>query len=337
MKQRRIIHVGLIIGLLLAATWEPAAVARAQGPCTELIQNGGFETDAAWLLGPTPQAAEYVTYARHGGNRSLLLGVASGTSPRSYSSARQTVTLPPTATAITLSFWFYARLDAADNDYMELVLLTPAGAVLDRPWRSRNDSRTWNQLSFDLSRWRGRTVQVYFNVYNDGRGGTAGMFLDDVSLTACPGPTPTVITPAATPSPTLTPTVTAVAPTATPTSVAATATATAPAAATATRTATPTVPAATATRTATAGPSSTPPPTVWPTVTPLPITPGPGGCRDLAVNGGFDYGWTGWYPSINVLPVQLVGTPTHSPVYALRLGTQDRQARSYSSVRQYLN
>ena len=52
----------------------------------------------------------------------------------------------------------------------------------------------WNQLSFDLTRWRGRTLQVYFNVYNNGVGGTAGRFLDDVSLTACTGgatPAPT--------------------------------------------------------------------------------------------------------------------------------------------------
>ena len=42
-------------------------------------------------------------------------------------------------------------------------------------------------MSFDLSQWRGQTVQVYFNVYNDGLGGTAAMFLDDVSLATCTG------------------------------------------------------------------------------------------------------------------------------------------------------
>ncbi|MGC8781229.1 MAG: hypothetical protein ACP5UQ_10225 [Anaerolineae bacterium] len=318
--------IGLVIGLGLALAWRPAAAAvRGQAPCTELIQNGGFESDAGWLLGPTPQTPEYVTYARHGGNRALLLGVASGLSPRSYSSARQTITIPATAATVTLSFWFYARLDSAGGDYMELALLTPGGAVLDRPWRSQNDSRAWNRLSFDLSRWRGRTLQIYFNVYNDGRDGTAGMFLDDVSLTACPGATatatlPTPTAPAATATPTRTPT---------PTAPAATATATP------TRTATPTVAAATAT--ATTGPTSTPPPTVMATVTPYPFTPVAGGCTDLAVNGGFDYGWMGWHPSINVLPVRLVGNPTHSPAYALQLGTQDRQAHSYSSVRQYLH
>ena len=74
-------------------------------------------------------------------------------------------------------------------------------------------------MSFDLSPWRGQTVQLYFNVYNDGVGGTAAMFLDDVSLTACTGgvtlvPTggvtlvPTggvTLIPSGTPSPTPTP------------------------------------------------------------------------------------------------------------------------------------
>ncbi len=286
--------VGVIIGLGLALAWGTVApAAQAQGGCTELVRNGGFETDAAWLLGSAPQMPEYVTYARHSGNRALLLGVAGGTGPRSYSSARQTVTIPANAETVTLSFWFYALLNSATGDYMELVLLTPDGAVLDRPWRSQNDSRTWNQLRFDLARWRGRTFQIYFNVYNDGRDGTAGMFLDDVSLSVCPGAT---ATPTQSPIPN-----------------------------------TPTPPH-----------TATPTPTPTPTRSPIPNTPTPtpwptAGCADLVVNGGFDYGWTGWYPSINILPVRLVGSPTHSPAYALQLGTQDQQARSYSSVRQYLH
>ena len=70
---------------------------------------------------------------------------------------------------------------------MEVVLLDTAGAILTKPWYSHNNSQLWNQMSFDLSPWRGQTVQLYFNVYNDGVGGTAAMFLDDVSLTTCTG------------------------------------------------------------------------------------------------------------------------------------------------------
>ena len=49
-------------------------------------------------------------------------------------------------------------------------------------------------MTFDLSAWRGRTLQIYMSVYNDGRGGTAAMFLDDVSLLVC-GPNVSTATP----------------------------------------------------------------------------------------------------------------------------------------------
>jgi len=73
-----------------------------------------------------------------------------------------------------------------------------------------------------------------------------------------------------------------------------------------------------------------------PTVAPLPATPWPSNCIDVVKNGRFDYGFSGWYPSDNLLPVRLVGSPVLSPPYALQLGTQTQQIRSYSSVRQYV-
>jgi hypothetical protein len=183
----------LAITACLAATWTfRAPAAQAQVACIQLIQNSGFENESAWLLGTAPQIPEYVTYAKHSGNRSLAMGIVKGLSQLSYSSARQTVTIPPNADTTTLTFWFNAMMSPPiRGQYMELVLLAPDGTVLEKPWYSQNDSRIWNQMSFDLSRWRGRMVQIYFNVYNDGLGGTAGMFLDDVALVACSSGTTT--------------------------------------------------------------------------------------------------------------------------------------------------
>ncbi|MDQ1301601.1 MAG: hypothetical protein QG637_1523 [Chloroflexota bacterium] len=331
--------VSLTMMICLAATLGlRAPAAQAQGACSELAQNGGFENNAAWLLGPAPQKPEYVTYARHGGNRSLVLGITKGASQESYSSARQTVTIPLSANTVTLSFWFNAMMtDPLRGQFMELALLASNGTVLDKPWHSQNDSRTWNQMSFDLSRWRGRTVQIYFNVYNDGQGGTAGMFLDDVSLVACSNGTPAATatsTPAATATSTATPTATTTPPpTQTPTAGGPTWTMTA-VPPTATATLAPTTPTATAPPSVTPAATKTPSPVA--TVLPYPVTPGPGGCVDLAKNGGFEYGLSGWYPSANVLPVRIVASPALSPPNALQLGTQSQQAKSYSSVRQYL-
>lgn len=203
----------IVAGLLLMlAPLPPRALAQS---CTELISDGGFETGAAWQIGHDPVAPQYVTYTKHSGNRALALGIISGANVESYSSTRQLVTIPAAATQVTLSFWFYAMANSpATTDAMELVLLDATGAaIVAKPWYSHNDSRIWNQMSLDLTPWRGQTVQVYFNVYNDGLGGTAAMFLDDVSLTACtgaPAPTPTGA-PTGTPAPTAT-----LAPSATP-------------------------------------------------------------------------------------------------------------------------
>lgn len=210
-----LLNVINIAVLILAANLGMAATPVLAQSCVELISNGGFETDAAWYFGPTPAMPQYVTYTKHSGNRSVLLGITSGGNVQSFSSARQTVTIPAASSQVRLSFWFYAMADSpATTDYMEVVLLDPTGVILNKPWRSHNDSRVWNQLTFDLTPWRGQTVQLYFNVYNDGVGGRAAMFLDDVSLTSCPTgatavPTGTVTATAgpatATPTPSPTP------------------------------------------------------------------------------------------------------------------------------------
>jgi hypothetical protein len=164
----------------------PAHPASAES-CAEAIADGGFETGGAWQLGATPVPPEYVTYTRHAGARSLALGITQGANAQSYSSAKQLVSIPAGATQAGLSFWMYAVVGAqAGADKMQLLLLDPAGATLAVIWTSSSDNPTWSQLTYDVTQWRGQSVQVYFNVINDGTGGATGMFLDDVSLLVCP-------------------------------------------------------------------------------------------------------------------------------------------------------
>ena len=205
----------LLLGFAVAPVMVAAPVS-AQA-CVNLIVDGGFETGGAWVLGPNPVTPQYVTFTRHSGNQSLMLGITGGANVESFSSARQTVMIPATATQTTLTFWFNAMTSSAPTtDRMEVLLLDTAGARLTTLWQSHNNSQLWNQMSFDLSPWRGQTVQLYFNVYNDGLGGTAAMFLDDVSLTPCTGGGVTLVptggvtlipsgTPSRTPTPISTP------------------------------------------------------------------------------------------------------------------------------------
>jgi hypothetical protein len=188
---------GLAAAICLAATNGLTALPATAQSCAEVVADGGFEAGGAWQLGATPVPPEYVTYSLHTGARSLALGITQGANAQSYSSARQLVTIPAGADEARLTFWTYAVVGAESGlDKMQLVLLKPDGATLAVIWTSNGNNPTWSQLSYDLTQWRGQAVQLYFNVINDGVGGTTGMFLDDVSLVVCPN---SALTPVATP------------------------------------------------------------------------------------------------------------------------------------------
>ena len=53
--------------------------------------------------------------------------------------------------------------------------------------RARLNSTVWREASFDLTAYRGKSVVIYFETYNDSTSaaGRTWMFLDDVSLEVC--------------------------------------------------------------------------------------------------------------------------------------------------------
>ena len=177
--------------------------------CQEQIQNGSFETDDAWVIGSTPRPARYTTERAHSGSRSMLLGIKPGEADvRSYSSVRQTISLPADTYTATLTFWYYplSGLDAGDRQ--ECLLLDETDHLLAILMRTNVNTAAWTQMVYDLSAYAGQTVQVYFNVYNDADGsGVAAFYLDEVSVQSCtiiggPTPTPSPTPPGPTPTPT---------------------------------------------------------------------------------------------------------------------------------------
>jgi len=158
--------------------------------CQELIRNGSFEDDTAWAIGVTPRPARYTADQAHGGSRSLLLGLKPGESDvNSYSSARQTITVPAAIDSATLTFWTYPVSELDDGDRQECLLLDQDGATLDVLMRTNVNTAAWTGTSYDLSAYAGQTIQVYLNAYNDGDGsGVTGFYLDDVSVESCTAP-----------------------------------------------------------------------------------------------------------------------------------------------------
>jgi uncharacterized repeat protein (TIGR01451 family) len=187
---------------------------RLRTTCWEWVVNGNCERATGWRLPDTPVPADYVTDQAHGGSRSLRVGIIGGSNRYAYSSARQQVDLPETAFEATLSFWLYpvstetqvAEFDPANvqraavdhvlppspasGDAQYVLILDEGGTIQQTLLWMLADTPTWEPYTFDLSPYLGETIWLHFGVYNDGAGGITGMYVDDVSLTACEPPPP---------------------------------------------------------------------------------------------------------------------------------------------------
>jgi len=165
----------------------PAAPLPAQGTCGDLVQNGSFEEGTAgWVLGATPKPATISSAKAHAGTHAMQLGVASGSDAKSYSSFWQTVDVPSDTITATLSFWAYRLTEDTDGgDSQAALVLDDAYRIRQRPVHSVVTDGDWVHFEKDLSAYRGWTLRLYFNVFNDGDGKTSAMHVDGVHLVAC--------------------------------------------------------------------------------------------------------------------------------------------------------
>ena len=183
--------------IVVTPTSTPTPIATFTPPpgavCNEMLLNGGFEAGDGWRFGNTKLRGYYTSRAAHSGLRSAQLGNDGARSNiLSYSSISQRVNLPPGYTSATLEFWHWDNTDQEPGDYQELLLLDGrTGRTLDILWRSNAATTQWRYEGFDISRYVGRDIIVYFNVFNNGGTGRASMWVDDVTLKACAPPTPT--------------------------------------------------------------------------------------------------------------------------------------------------
>ncbi len=158
------------------------------GGCSNLLVNGDFESVGGWSFGSTPYPARYVTSPVYSGLRAAGLGIPAGVANRlAHSSAYQRITIPATAPAPVVLRFARNSGGAADGvDYREALLLnTNYGylATLERSYAAGDNN--WVERTYDLTAYRGRTVVVYFNVYNNGSGAQMWNTVDQVSLGGC--------------------------------------------------------------------------------------------------------------------------------------------------------
>lgn len=157
--------------------------------CKECLVNTGFENWGSWYFAPTTLQAAYSGSQVHSGIRSAVMGNPNAAAPNyvSYSSVRQKAALPKgeIKTAF-LDFWHYTASDLEGDDRQEAIILDAnTGRTLEVLWRVNRNDRAWQREHFDLTRYLGRAIVVYFNVYNGGGSGRASMYIDDVQLSIC--------------------------------------------------------------------------------------------------------------------------------------------------------
>jgi hypothetical protein len=306
------------------ATTSPTPTSAA---CSEPVANGGFEANTAWTFAVTANPAGYTTAQAHTGARSARLGVIptgystaalgapslvpSSVQERnllgelaplgaSYSTAYQAVTVPAGARTATLSFWHRPGSQASAGDFQRVMLLKPVTySAIATVWKTLANSTTWQHTTFDLTPYRGQSIVLYFEVYNDdiSAGARTWMYVDDVSVQACSEAT---ATPTSTFTATLAPASTWT-PTPSPTPVAP-----------------PGTPTPTSTLTATPSPSPTPTVTAAPSYTPT-ATLTPLACSERVSNGGFEAN-AAWTFAITGNTGDYTTAQAHTGVRSARLG-----------------
>ncbi len=181
--------------------------------CTERVGNGAFENNSSWYIPYTNFSAGYSTWLARSGQRSMRTGIVYQYHNRyAYSDFKQTVTIPSGASSAVLRFYAYsmsgeAAMSMADKaqqlssvegvaapnaaqasagDVQYLLVLDQYGNWLDTLVWQRSNAQRWVPYEFNLNRFIGNTITLQWGTYNDGWNGVTAMYIDDVSLVACP-------------------------------------------------------------------------------------------------------------------------------------------------------
>lgn len=177
-------------------------------PAANLVTNGDFEAGLeGWTPGgSTPAQVHSTGFA---GLRSLALGRDFVGQPElgggGNSTVSQSIAIPQTPSPAYLSLLYQVvTLESeAGHDWLEVLVID--GETRYEPMPPRTVWRTtpgWQLFTYDLSPWRGRTVLLVLNVWQDSPQRPTVAFIDQVSVGAPPTALPT---PSPTPGPTPTP------------------------------------------------------------------------------------------------------------------------------------
>ncbi|RDI41848.1 protease pro-enzyme activation domain-containing protein [Falsibacillus pallidus] len=151
------------------------------GTVTELITNGGFESgQSPWTESSSGGYQLVDSSLPHAGSNSAYLNGYNNSTDSIY----QTVSIPANATSATLTFWTYVSTQETSHayDFLYAQVRNTSGSPL-ATLLTLNDGTAsgWVKRTYDLSNYKGQTVQIAFKGTNDSSNPT-DFFVDDVSL-----------------------------------------------------------------------------------------------------------------------------------------------------------
>ncbi|MFC1878615.1 carboxypeptidase-like regulatory domain-containing protein [Chloroflexota bacterium] len=174
--------------------------------CSQVLENGGFESNTWWNFPTSQWPAVYSTDIVHNGARSVRTGIRDQADNRySYSSLRSPAMAIPTDTdSAKLRLWLFpisseatlATIPQAPDgpafgdattayDAQYVMVLDGSNNLLETLLWIRSNNQMWTYHEFNLSKWAGTTVKIQVGVYNDGSDGVTALYVDDASLQLC--------------------------------------------------------------------------------------------------------------------------------------------------------
>lgn len=146
-----------------------------------ILGNPGFESGATTWTGTAGPITNNTGRAARTGSWKLWLG---GNGSSGTETVNQTVTVPSTATAATLSYWI--RTDTAERgstayDTMRVQVVDGGTATTLRSFSNVGTNATYTQYSHNLTAYKGKTVTIRFTMTEDSSLQTS-FVVDDTAL-----------------------------------------------------------------------------------------------------------------------------------------------------------
>ena len=152
----------------------------------QLLANSGFESGTvSW----TATAGAITNNTGQAANTGTWKAWLDGYGAVHTDTVSQQVAIPATATTVTLSFWLKVVSSETTTttayDTLKAQVRNSAGTVLATlvTYSNLNKASSYLQKTFDLSAYKGQTVQIYFEGIEDSTIATS-FLIDDVTLTA---------------------------------------------------------------------------------------------------------------------------------------------------------